>query len=112
MRPALVPFYALKFLIELVGWAGTGVLAFALTQNWVVAIAVPVAVIVLWALFIAPKAPRRLPIAPLVAGELVVFAAAALGFWMLGWTTLAVVFTVVVVLLEAVLVATKSYDRA
>ena len=116
LRPALVPLYALKFLIELVGWAGTGVAAFQLAPGtplgWVLAFAVPLAVIVLWALFVAPKAPRRLPIAPLVAVELVVFAVAAIGFAMIGWTVFALVFAVVVIPVEIILVATKSYDRA
>ncbi|MBN9240410.1 MAG: hypothetical protein BGO97_11910 [Micrococcales bacterium 70-64] len=110
MRPALVPVYALKFLIELVGWAGTGVLAFQLTGNWVLAIALPIVVIVLWALFIAPKAPKRLPIPPLVACELLVFAAATAGFILAGWTVFAIVFAVVIIPVEIVLVATRSYD--
>ena len=116
LRSALVPLYALKFLIELVGWAGTGVAAFQLAPgtplDWVLAFAVPVAVIVLWALFVAPKAPRRLPIASLVAVELVVFAVAAIGFGMIGWTVFAIVFAVTVIPVEIILVATKSYDRA
>lgn len=110
MRPALVPVYALKFLIELVGWAGTGVLAFQLTGDWVLAIGLPIVVIVLWALFIAPKAPKRLPIPPLVACELLVFAAATAGFILAGWTIGAIVFAVVIIPVEIVLVATRSYD--
>lgn len=110
MRAPLIPVYALKFLIELVGWAGTGVLAFQLTGNWVLAIAVPVIVIVLWALFIAPKAPKRMPVPPLVACELIVFAAATAGFVLAGWTVLAVVFAVVIIPVEVVLIVTKSYD--
>ncbi|CAN5162651.1 hypothetical protein BH11ACT4_BH11ACT4_24790 [soil metagenome] len=115
MRGPLVPVYALKFLIELVGWAGTGVFAFQLVRGgvlgWVLAIAVPLAVIGLWSLFVAPRAPKRLPIIPLVAIELAVFAVAAVGFWMLGWTAFAIVFAVVVVPVEVVLIATKSYDH-
>ena len=115
MKPWLIPIYALKFLIEMVGWAGTGVAAFQLAPNsvlaWLLGIAVPIGVIALWAIFIAPRAPKRLPIPPLVAAELVVFAIAAAGFWMLGWTVFAIVFVAVLIPVEIVLVATRSYDR-
>lgn len=111
MRAPLIPVYALKFLIELVGWAGTGVLAFQLTGNGIVAIVVPIAVIALWSLFVAPRAPKRLPIVPLVVCELVVFAAATVGFVLAGWTVAAIVFAVLVVPVEIVLIATKSYEN-
>jgi len=111
MRPALVPVYALKFLIELVGWAGTGVLAFQLTGNWVLAIAVPIVVVVLWGLFLSPKALRQLPLPLLVGCELLVFAAATAGLILAGWTVFGIAFAVVVIPVEIVLVATKSYDR-
>jgi hypothetical protein len=111
MRAPLIPVYALKFLIELVGWAGTGVLAFQLSSNWVLAIAVPIAVVVLWSIFIAPKAPRRMPVPPLVTCELIVFAAATAGFVLAEWTIAAIVFVVVTIPIEVALIATKSYDN-
>lgn len=114
MKGPLVPVYALKFLIELLGWAGTGVFAFQAAHGgvlgWVLAFAVPIAVIALWSLFVAPRAPRRLPIFPLVAVELAVFAVAAVGFWMIGWVVFAIVFAIVIIPVEVVLVATKSYS--
>lgn len=115
MRGPLVPVYALKFLIELVGWAGTGVAAFQLAPNtplgWILGISVPIVVIVLWSLFVAPRARFRLPIVPLVAVELLVFVAAAIGFWMLGWTTFAIIYLIVLIPVEVILIATKSYEH-
>jgi len=115
MKGPLVPVYALKFLIELVGWAGTGVAAFQLAPNtvlgWVLAFAVPIVVIALWAAFVSPRAPKQLPIVPLIAVELVVFAVAAVGFWMIGWTVFTIVFVILIIPVEIVLIATKSYTQ-
>lgn len=114
MKPALVPFFALKFLMELVGWAGTGVFAYQVVRGgvlgWVLAFAVPAVVIALWSRFVAPRASKRLPAAPRLVVELAVYALAAVGLWMLGWTVFAIVYAVVVVVVDGVLLATKSFD--
>lgn len=96
------------------GWSGTGVFAYQFAPGtalgWVLAFAIPLVVIGLWSLFVAPRAPRRLPLVPLVAVELVIFVIAAVGFWMLGWTVFAAVFMAIIVPVEIVLIATKSYE--
>ena len=93
----------------------TGVAAFQLAPNtalgWVLAFAVPIIVIALWAAFVSPKAPKQLPIVPLIAVELVVFAVAAVGFWMLGWTVFTFVFVILIIPVEILLIATKSYTH-
>ena len=57
------------------GWAIGGV---------VLAIAAPVVAVVLWALFVAPKASRRLTDPAKVALEIVLFAAATVGSFAAG----------------------------
>ena len=111
----MVVAFALKFLIELVGWAGCGFLGFRLAPDtplgWVLAFAVPIAVVVLWALFVAPRAPRRLPTAPRIAVEMLVFGAGALGFALAGWPAFAIGFVVVFVLTEVFLVLSRAEEH-
>jgi hypothetical protein len=66
---------ALRFLIELCAFAGFAVAGAAVSP--VLAVAAPLAAIVVWALFAAPKAKRRLEGAALVALKVAVFGGAA-----------------------------------
>jgi hypothetical protein len=54
-------------------------------------------VIVVWGVFVAPKALRRLPDPWRFAFELVIFGAATAGYWAVGQQTLAVLFAVLAV---------------
>lgn len=86
---------ALKFLLELAAFAafafwgasvGAGVLPVLL------AIAAPAAAIALWAVFAAPKSPRRLPLGARVPFELGIFALAALALLAAGAPLAAAIF--------------------
>jgi hypothetical protein len=56
-----------------------------------------IVVAVIWGLFVAPRARRRLPDPYRLGVELVIFAFATAGFWVVGRHTVAVVFPVAAV---------------
>ena len=91
---------ALRFLLEL---AALGGLAYwgAHTGSGVVkvllAVAAPLLAAIVWGLFAAPKAARRLPRAPRVAVEAAVFGLAAAGLAVTGQGVVAAVFLAPVV---------------
>lgn len=89
---------ALKFLLELGALA-----AFGLWGAWVadgavavlLAIGLPVAVAVLWGVFAAPRARRRLPLRLRAPFELGVFAVAAAALWPAESAAVAVAFAAI-----------------
>ena len=102
---------ALAFLLEIVaiaaltfwGWRAGGVL---------LAFTLPVAAIVLWALFAAPRARFPVPLAAQLAVKAVVFGGATLGFAATGHPILASVFAVVVVANTAAATVWRSRSLA
>jgi hypothetical protein len=105
---------ALKFVLELCMLAALaywGVQAGGSTLGDVVlAIAAPLAAAVVWGIYAAPKARRRLPLVPRLALELSVFAVAAVALAVAGAPVLALVFAAVVALNTALLVVTGDAD--
>jgi hypothetical protein len=104
---------ALKFLLELAAiaalayWGATaadGVLAVVL------AVAAPAVFIVLWGLFAAPRAARRLPARSRIPLELGLFAVAALALVRAGSPVLAAVFAVLVVVNAALLTVFDQWE--
>ena len=101
---------ALAFLLEIVsiaaltfwGWRAGGVL---------LAFTLPVAAIVLWALFAAPRARFPVSLAAQLAVKAVVFGAATVGFAATGHPILAVVFAVLVVANTAAATVWRSRAR-
>ena len=99
---------ALRFLVEVAALAALaywGAHTGSGAVKVVLAIAAPLAGAVVWGLFAAPKAARRLPRAPRVAVEAAVFAAAAAGLAVTGQGVLAAVFVVVAVVNGALVYA-------
>lgn len=89
---------ALKFLLELAALAllaawgartGDGLLSVVL------AVAAPVAMIIIWGRYAAPRAPRRLPARLRIPLELAIFAAAGLLAYVAGLHAVAIMFLVV-----------------
>ena len=96
-----------RFLLELamlvaLGWLG-GEIGSSVVVRVLLAITFPLVAAVVWGMFIAPKAPRRLSDPAKVLVELVLFAAAVVGLAVVGHPVLAGVFAVVLVVNIAVL---------
>jgi len=105
---------AVKFLLELCLLAAVavwGVDAVGSTAAQVaLGVAAPLAVAVVWGLFAAPKARRRLSLAPRLVLELGLFALGALALAAAGHAPLAVAFAAAVVLDMAALAALGAAD--
>ncbi|MBP2437438.1 YrdB family protein [Microbacterium amylolyticum] len=92
----------LRLLSEIVALAAItawGILAWPVPWNIATGIAAPLLVIVLWTLFVSPKAVIRVPSAIRIVVELLIFASATASLWALGfaWEGIAVgVFCVAV----------------
>ena len=66
--------------------------------GWTLAgIGAGIIVIIVWGLFIAPRAARRLPDPYRLGAELIIFGFATAGFWEVGRHALAIVFAVAAV---------------
>jgi hypothetical protein len=91
---------ALAFLLELALLAAMVTLGVRLDVPVVVrvllAVLLPAAVIAVWALWVAPKAPRRLPVQPRFVLQALLFGLGALALAVAGLPLLAVVFAVLV----------------
>lgn len=105
---------AVKFVLELVAigtfayWgamAGSGALAILL------AIAAPTAAIIVWGLFLAPRAKRRLPLPARIPAELVVFGLAAASLAAVGSSIAAIVFGIVVIANAVLLSVFHQWDQ-
>jgi hypothetical protein len=97
-NPAMLAF---RFGVELatyalLAWAGASVNA-ALAVQIVLAIALPVVVIVIWFLWMAPRARRRLPEPARLVAELVIFLASAAVLAAAGHVLAAVIYAVIAV---------------
>jgi uncharacterized protein DUF2568 len=89
---------ALRFILELSALAATAYWGYDTESGvtrWVLAVVAPALVIVVWALFIAPKRKAELARPIRLVLELMVFGAAALALAATGQRTLAVVSAVV-----------------
>lgn len=98
-QPRIGPNEILRFLLELFAFVSLGVWGFlAFPLPWpgvLVGLGAPALAILLWALFVSPKAVFRIDPFGQALVEIAVFSAAALGWWMLGQPVVAVVFAVV-----------------
>lgn len=84
---------AVKFLLEIVAFAGLGVWGWQ-AAGWFGVVVTPAAAVALWGLLAAPKANHRLPLAARVPFELGVFATAASAWWASGHAHTAALFAV------------------
>ncbi|WP_248305628.1 YrdB family protein [Agromyces sp. H66] len=97
--PKIGPNDVLRFLLELFAFVSLGIWGFAaFPLPWpgvLVGIGAPALAILLWGLFVSPKAVFRIDVFGKALVEIAVFSAAAIGWWMLGQPVVAVVFAVV-----------------
>ena len=98
-QPKIGPNDVLRFLLELFAFVTLGIWGFvAFPLPWpgvLVGLGAPALAILLWALFVSPKAVFRID--PFVRAfvEIAVFSAAAIAWWTLGQPVVAVAFAVV-----------------
>lgn len=89
----------LRFFLELFAFVSLGIWGFlAFPLPWpgvLIGIGAPLLAILVWALFVSPKAVFRVDLFGKAIVEIAVFSAAALGWWTLGQPVVAVVFAVV-----------------
>ncbi|GAA4377680.1 YrdB family protein [Agromyces bauzanensis] len=97
--PKVGPNDVLRFLLELFAFASLGIWGFAaFPLPWpgvLIGLGAPALAILLWALFVSPKAVFRIDVFGKALVEIAVFSAAAIGWWMLGQPVVAVVFAIV-----------------
>jgi hypothetical protein len=88
----------ITFLLELAMLAAYGVGGYELTTNtvarWLLAIAFPVIVGVLWGIFLSPRARVTLPYAVKLAGRFLLMAGGALILFSAHLTVLATIYTI------------------
>ena len=100
MRAAAGANAVVAFLLELGLLAALVTLGVLLPVPWpgkvLLALLLPGAVIVVWGLLVAPRAPRRLPLRPRFVLQAMLFGFGALALAVAGLPLLAVVFAVVV----------------
>lgn len=99
-RPAISVLDIIRFVVELTAFATLalwGALGFAFPWNIVVAIAAPALAILVWALFVSPKAVFRVHPYVRALVELLVFVAATLAWWDMGQAVIGIAFGVVAV---------------
>lgn len=99
-RPALTAVDVLAFVCELFAFGSLafwGFVAWAMPWNIVVGIGAPLAAILVWALFVSPRAVFA--VHPFVRAfvELMVYASATMAWWSLGQPWIGLVFGVVAV---------------
>ncbi|WP_254431418.1 YrdB family protein [Agromyces sp. Marseille-P2726] len=97
--PKVGPNDILRFFLELFAFVSLGIWGFlAFPLPWpgvLIGLGAPALAILLWALFVSPKAVFRVDPFGKALVEIAVFTAAAIGWWMLGQPIVAVVFAVV-----------------
>jgi hypothetical protein len=98
-HPKIGPNDVLRFLLELFAFVSLGIWGFvAFPLPWpgvLVGLGAPALAILLWALFVSPKAVFRVDPFGQALVEIAVFSAAAIGWWMLGQPVVAVVLALV-----------------
>jgi hypothetical protein len=98
-HPKIGPNDVLRFLLELFVFVSLGIWGFvAFPLPWpgvLVGLGAPALAILLWALFVSPKAVFRVDPFGQALVEIAVFSAAAIGWWMLGQPVVAVLLAVV-----------------
>jgi Protein of unknown function (DUF2568) len=105
---------AVKFLLELAAFAALAYWGATIGHGgWAVvaAIVAPLAAVIVWGLFCAPRARRRLPAPARIPLELAVFGLAAAGLAAAGAVTLAVIFGAVVVLNSVLLSVFHQWEQ-
>jgi hypothetical protein len=100
----------LRFVLELCMLVALGIWGFS--ENIVLGIAAPLAAAVVWGLWIAPKASRRLRDPVRFAVELLLFGAAGAALAAAGHVLAAGVFLVAVALSEVLILAWRQRDIA
>ena len=100
----------LRFVLELCMLVALGIWGFS--ENLVLGIAAPLAAAVVWGLWIAPKASRRLRDPVRFAVELLLFGAAGAALAAAGHAVAAVVFLALVALSEVLMLAWRQRDIA
>jgi hypothetical protein len=106
--------FAVKFLLELPAFAVLGYWGATVGHGGLavrLAIAAPLAAAVLWGLFAAPRARRRLPASARIPLELAVFGLAAAALAAAGSLAGAVIFGVVVIVVIVLLTAFRQWDE-
>lgn len=107
MNPIIAANLGVRFLLELAMLVALGWVGGEIGSSWVVrvllAVAFPLLAAVVWGMFIAPKAPRRLADPAKLLVEVVLFAAAVVGLAVVGHPVLAAVLAVVFAVNVAVL---------
>ncbi|MDQ1204334.1 YrdB family protein [Microbacterium sp. SORGH_AS_0862] len=99
-RPALSALDVVAFLCEIGGMVALAIWGFAtwpFPWNLVVGILTPAAAIVLWALFVSPRAVFAVHPFVRAIAELLVYAAATAALWSLGLTWIGIAYAVVAV---------------
>jgi hypothetical protein len=104
----------LKFLVEVAAVAACAYATFRLVPHpvWrlVAAILVPIVVIVVWAVFMAPNADTRLGMPWRIIAELAVFVGAAVLLWLADVRVPAVIFGAVAVVCDLLSVLLERYE--
>jgi hypothetical protein len=102
-----------KFVLEVAALAAFGYWGASVADGvaaFVYAIVLPIAAAILWGLFAAPKARRRLPPIARLPFELGIFGLAALALWEAGAHAVALAFGVTVVLNAVLLTALDQWE--
>jgi hypothetical protein len=105
---------AVKFLLELAAFAALAYWGATIGHGgWAVvaAIAAPAAAVVIWGLFAAPRAKRRLPLPARAPLELAVFGLAAGGLAAAGAVILAIIFGAVVIVNAVLLTVFHQWEQ-
>lgn len=89
----------LRFFLELFAFVSLGIWGFlAFPLPWpglLVGLGAPALAILVWALFVSPKAVFHIDVFGKALVEIAVFSSAAIGWWMLGQPVVGVVFAVI-----------------
>ena len=97
-HPKIGPNDVLRFLLELFAFVSLGIWGFvAFPLPWpgvLIGLGAPALAILLWALFVSPKAVFHVDPFGRALVEIAVFSAAAIGWWMLGQPVVAVALAV------------------
>jgi hypothetical protein len=98
-QPRVGPNDILRFVLELFAFVTLGIWGFvAFPLPWpgvLIGLGAPALAILLWALFVSPKAVFHVDPFGQALVEIAVFSASAIAWWMLGQPVVAVVFAVV-----------------